>query len=93
MRWQASRGVFTPLDSARPGSAWWKASTRCSCVMRGRLAFSSTRRPLAEPSRCDFIPVFTIASAAPDPARMSPGQHSWPAVRLACHATGEHMRD
>jgi len=23
MRWQASRGVLTPLDSAQPGSAWW----------------------------------------------------------------------
>jgi hypothetical protein len=25
MRWQASRGVFAPLDSALPGSAWWQA--------------------------------------------------------------------
>jgi hypothetical protein len=25
MRWQASRGVFAALDSARPGSAWWQA--------------------------------------------------------------------
>jgi hypothetical protein len=25
MRWQAGRGVFAPLDSARPGSAWWQA--------------------------------------------------------------------
>ena len=25
MRWQISRGVFAPLDSARPGSAWWQA--------------------------------------------------------------------
>jgi len=52
MRWQASRGVFTPSIRPGPGSAWWKASTRCSCMMPGRLAFSSTRRPLAKPSRC-----------------------------------------
>ena len=25
MRWQASRGVFASLDSARPGSSWWQA--------------------------------------------------------------------
>ena len=25
MRWQAGRGVFAPLDSAQPGSAWWRA--------------------------------------------------------------------
>jgi len=25
MRWQVSRGVLTPLDSPRPGSAWWRA--------------------------------------------------------------------
>ncbi len=25
MRWQAARGVFAPLDSAQPGSAWWQA--------------------------------------------------------------------
>ena len=25
MHWQAGRGVFSPLDSARPGSAWWQA--------------------------------------------------------------------
>ena len=25
MRWQASRGVFAPLASAQPGSAWWQA--------------------------------------------------------------------
>jgi hypothetical protein len=25
MRWQASRGVFASLDSARPGSRWWQA--------------------------------------------------------------------
>jgi hypothetical protein len=25
MRWQARRGVFASLESARPGSAWWQA--------------------------------------------------------------------
>lgn len=25
MRWQVSRGVLAPLDSPRPGSAWWRA--------------------------------------------------------------------
>lgn len=25
MHWQASRGVFAPLDAARPGSPWWQA--------------------------------------------------------------------
>jgi hypothetical protein len=39
------------------------------------------------------VHVFTIPSATPDRARMSPWPAPWPAVRRACHATGGTMCD
>jgi hypothetical protein len=53
MRWQASRGVFASLDSARPGSAWWQAVNEelLRDAWEAQYLVDTAARAVASPSR------------------------------------------